>query len=559
MSGIPTLEADLAARVSGPGLMQHVREIVRWPRHAGTPEEREAFGYLERVLDGYGYRTRLHVHDAYISLPVSARVEWNGRTLRALAHSFSRSGAVEGPLVHGAPGGECPGVVLLLDGIASPRAARDASRSRALAQVHVSPHEHLHDMCVSPVWGSPTDEQLADLPTTVVVSVDRDAGAALRAALARSPQRVRVVAEVDTRWRRTPILQADLAGRDPGRWLMFSGHYDSWYLGAMDNGGANATMLEVARLCALHRDRWERGLRLLFWSGHSQGRYSSSAWYADAFREEIDAGCVGHVNVDSTGGAGNTVVADAPAMAEAGPLARAVLAEFAGQEWSGRRPQRAGDQAFWGIGVSCLFANLSEQPARPGDVNASAAVFGTDARRGAGTGWWWHTPDDTLDKMDEALLVRDTRIYLAAVWRWITEPVLPLDFHAAATDVRATLEGLQAAAGPRLDLGPCLERARRLEALTARLRDATRRDAVNECLIRLQRTLVPMDYTRADPFEQDPALPVPRLSGLEAARALAGLDADGAAARHLTVRLLRARNRVAAALARAIGHVEAAL
>ena len=33
---------------------------------------------------------------------------------------------------------------------------------------------------------------------------------------------------------------------------------------------------------------WRRGLRVVFWSGHSQGRYSGSTWYADTHWEELE-------------------------------------------------------------------------------------------------------------------------------------------------------------------------------------------------------------------------------------------------------------------------------
>ena len=85
---------------------------------------------------------------------------------------------------------------------------------------------------------------------------------------------------------------------------VFSGHVDSWHYGAMDNGTANATMLEVARLLAQHRDELYRGLRVIFWSGHSHGRYSGSTWYVDNHWEELHDRCVAHVNVDSTGARG---------------------------------------------------------------------------------------------------------------------------------------------------------------------------------------------------------------------------------------------------------------
>ena len=58
-----------------------------------------------------------------------------------------------------------------------------------------------------------------------------------------------------------------------------------------------------------------------------------------------------------------------------------------------------------------MFMGMGEQPAGTAD-NVAGAVFGGGVRKGAGFGWWWHTPDDTLDKMDPDLLERDTQIYV---------------------------------------------------------------------------------------------------------------------------------------------------
>jgi Peptidase family M28 len=368
---------------------------------------------------------------------------------------------------------------------------------------------------------------------------------------------VLIDAAVDTGWRQTPILVGDLAGPrgTDGPFVLLSGHHDTWHHGVMDNGGANATMLEVARVCALAHEHWCRGLRVAFWSGHSQGRYSGSAWYADTHWEELDRRAVAHVNVDSTGGRGNTVVSDTSASEELAALAREALAAQAGQEFSGRRTERAGDQSFWGIGVPSIFANMSEQPAG-GDVNAMGAVIGAGTRRGAGTGWWWHTPDDTEDKIDGEILLRDTRIYQHAVWRLLATPVPPLDFASAAHAVVETLMRRQQEAGDALDLSNCLDRARALEERAVRLRRAAATaegadaEQLEDTLRRLSRALVPLAYTRGDRFAHDPALPQSPIPALADASLLDGLDADGR--RFLVSRLVREANRVAHALEEAL-------
>ncbi len=181
----------------------------------------------------------------------------------------------------------------------------------------------------------------------------------------------------------------------------------------MDNGTANATMLECARILAGERGEWRRGLRFCFWSGHSHGRYSGSSWYADEYWDELDRRCIVHVNVDSTGAKGNTFLGEAPSVAQLTPLAREAVAVQGGQEISGERMSRAGDQSFWGIGVPSMFMSVGHQDAAEAtDVMGSVLHGNTGPKRGAGLGWWWHTPHDLIDKIEPDLLVRDTRIFV---------------------------------------------------------------------------------------------------------------------------------------------------
>lgn len=567
----------LLDHVSGSELMRHCTAFARWTKHAGTPEERESLAYVREQLDGYGYATELLDHDAYISLPGAASVEALGETHRAITHSFSRPSGPEGTRAEVEYVGtgtdedfasrDVVGKIVLVTGIANPAVSLRASRAGAVGQIHVSPHEHLHEMCISSVWGSPTHETVGRLPSTVVVTVSAEAGERLMAAVADGVVEATLKAEVDTGWRTTPILVAELPAPNGGNddpYVLFTGHHDTWYYGVMDNGGANATMLEVARLCAQERDAWERGLRIVFWSGHSQGRYSSSTWYADAHFADLEARAVAHVNVDSTGGKGNTVVADTTAAAELAPLAREALTAQADQTFSGRRMQRAGDQSFWGIGVPSIFGNMSEQPAG-GETNASAAVFGGGARLGHGTGWWWHTPDDTLDKMDEAILVRDTRIYLHVVWRLLTDSVLPLDYAEHTRALHEHLQELRPYAEPHVDLAPVVTRAKKVAAKADQLEarraqaGAEEADALNHCLLALGRALVPIDYVAGDVFEQDPALSQGPLPSLQPVRRFEKLEAESDEAKFLTVGMMRARNRIDRALRQAEAALDAFL
>lgn len=565
---------ELLEQISIERMMSHIAEFDRWTKHAGTIEELESLKYVEQEMRSYGYQTELILHDAYISLPGQARVEALGRTFSCNVHSFSTSSKPNGTvgrLVYAGAGRaqdyqwiDVRDCIVVIDGIANPAATIEANRRGAIGQIHVSPHEYVHEMCISPVWGSPGDDQVAQLPKTVVVTVPLETGEALKQAiLEKEVIEAKLFAEVDTGWRKTPILVADYLRPDSDPddpFVLFTGHHDTWYYGVMDNGGANATMMEVARLCVQRPDLWQRSLRVIFWSGHSQGRYSSSAWYADMNWEELEQRALVHVNVDSTGGLGNTVVADTTAASELKGLAKEALYTQSGQVYSGRRMERAGDQSFWGIGVPAIFGNMSEQPAKSGEPNASAAVFGGANRLGHGTGWWWHTPYDTADKIEPANLIRDTRIYQYTVWRLLTDPVLPLDYAVYAEDLISTVTGMQEHVGNLFDLSVVLDRARELENRIRQLNKLVDQaegksefvQRINSCLQDLSRVLVPLDYTYGDRFSHDPALrqmPIPALADVHK---LVGLDPDSAEFKFLASRLIRARNRVAVGLRDAI-------
>ena len=89
------------------------------------------------------------------------------------------------------------GCIVLVEGIANPAVSRRASEAEAVGQLHISPHQYVHEMCISPVWGNPTHETVADLPSTVVVTVPLNAGTRIKAMQAANAElAVTLTAEV---------------------------------------------------------------------------------------------------------------------------------------------------------------------------------------------------------------------------------------------------------------------------------------------------------------------------------------------------------------------------
>jgi hypothetical protein len=547
-----TLPSVLATEVNGSALMETVGSLAQWVKLSGTPGERESFDYVQSVLDTMGWRTELILHDAYISLPGQARVEVGGKVLGCITHSHSaRSPATgtAGELVYVGKGTaeeikgkDLTGKILVIEGIAKPEQAWLSSQARAAGQIHITPGKMLHEMCISPVWGSPSAETIDLMPSTVIVTVSGADGEMLKQRIDKGQtDGVKLFAEVDTKWTETPILVAELDAPNTGPdapFVMFSGHIDTWYHGVMDNGSANATMIEVARLVQAHREEWKRGLRLCFWSGHSHGRYSGSAWYADAKWRELDSRCVAHVNVDSTGGKDANVLTNSGSNAELRAIATEAIKAHAGQDYAGKRLGRQGDESFWGIGIPAMFGSLSHHAPVPGE------------KAHMHLGWWWHTEEDTLDKIDEGNLVRDTKVFVHVIWRLLTDPLVPLDYTIHADDLLAELDKL----GDAIDLSEVRAGAVRLRdnIIQQKGKAASASEevlaAMNAVILRVSRALVPMDSTKGDRFVHDPALPQPGWPVLQPVRVLATLTGGTDAWQFQKVSAIRAVNRMIHAL-----------
>ncbi|MBZ6078061.1 M28 family peptidase [Microvirga puerhi] len=562
----PAGTSSLGATVEPTRLMGHLREFARRVKLSGTPEELESFRYLQRQMEQFGYRTQLIFHDAYISLPIRSRVLIDGHELKSITHSMSVPTPQDGltaDLVYVGEGDEAAitrqdvrGRIVLVDGIATEDVAAFASRAGALGQIHISPNEHLYEMCVSPVWGNPSQHTRAHLPSTAICTISRDDGAILRErCLNGETVRASLRTEVDTGWRKTPLLVADLeapTGDPDSPFVLLSGHHDTWHYGVMDNGGANATMLEAARLLAERRADWRRGLRICFWSGHSHGRYSGSAWYADEYWDDLDRRCVAHVNVDSTGGEGATILTNSGVIDELKGVAADAVKAVTGQIHAGRRQGRAADQSFWGVGIPSMFGSLSHQP--PGPVKMLTAL-----------GWWWHTPHDLFEHIDPDNLARDTKIILWVLDRLLKERVLPLDYTAYADALLAELAPLDDELADILPIDG-LKRAaetlrRHAAALTAMASTASDRDAerINQTLMQVARALVPINYTTGERFHHDSAMPHPAWLALEGLRELARQDARSTDLPFYVVHARQTRNRVAHALRQANEAIEVQL
>lgn len=407
---------------------------------------------------------------------------------------------------------------------------------------------------VKPAWGNPTPETLrTEMPTLPCIGIARTAGLQLREMLGAGPVRVWFRANVDNGWRPVQITTGELRAGRGGDFVLVGGHQDSWFgPQATDNAAGNACMLELARVFAAHRGELRRGLAFGFWTGHETGTMVGSAWYADRNWDRLRKHAVAYLQIDQPSCLGTSEWHTGSA-AELRPFHQAIERELLpGRALSWRRSTKTGDSSFFGLGIPML----------TGQGNYTQAEL--DASALASLGWWHHSVDNTIDKMDWGYMQDHIRVYAAWLWQLCTAAVLPYAYVPVADAFIERLDQF-GPAGEAIGLSSAAAVAREFRASAARLDDATaawsRRykdghtddgpaDLLNACMKRLSRGLVPLASTAKGTYGQDmygytpqgsmlPSLfDVPQLDGLPQAEARWMLE----------TKLVRERNRVADAL-----------
>lgn len=497
-------------------MMRHLKVIASYERHAGTEQERLAFNYIRDVIQNLGCEVNYSTHSAYISIPVGSTLIINNQPMRSRTHSMSVDTGPEGvesEVVYCDSintNQNLKGKIIAMPGRAVYSRLAEAQKVGALGMIFIQ-EEPVRECIPSASWGSPTPEDRQYLPTIPLVSVARKDWNTLTATENVQPICARIITSMDAGWRQIPILVAEVKALQPTeKFVMLSGHVDSWYYGAIDNGTANAMQLEIARIAIEQIKTLRVNLRIVFFSGHSQGRYAGSAWYIDANWLDLHNNCIVNVNADSIGGRGATDITRGAMMAETKPLAASIIKAQTGIDFVGTRYLRNADQSFWIAGVSSAFASFSKQP-YISDENGKLTL----GKGNSDLGWWWHTEDDTIDKVDPDVWLRDAKVFTAFLFTFLTEDVYPLDFRKTAQEIDSALHAWQEKANKRFDLSDCLYLSEQLQADLVNFYESESDVAQkNECLLRLGRLLIPLNFTTGNIYQNDPALSYPKVPAL---------------------------------------------
>ncbi len=561
-------ETELVEAVSA----ERIEQELQWfadngNRLGGSPGERRAAEHVASTLAADGIDTQLLGFPSFVSYgddpgscgPASVEVD-GGETIAGRIYAFAASTGehgVAGELVWagcGAPseyvarGLDPRGKIVLTElSFEAPHGepARVAQELGALGVIVMNwSDEHpdwVHTGSARAVWGNPTPDELDDLPGIPMIAISRREGLALRERAEGDGVTVRVHARTHDQWVTSTMPVAHVQGRSD-RFLLVYCHLDSWGPGMTDNATGSIGLIELARVLHEHRERLGYSVRFLWCTCHEMP-YNGSTWYLDQHWDELRDRCVGVMNADSWAigeSEGKLALWSFPELEEVmqGAVDDVVGTPFETTDFGAKEAE----QSFWALGVP------------------STMVFSSNPRYDERDGMeylgpWFHTDNDTVDRVGRAALRELVQIYALGALRLSAAPHAPLAVGALAARARALVAELAGQAPASLGMaaaGAAAERfAAAAQAAEARVAQLDRA-RVDEALLRVAHVVNPVIYTVAGRYRQDPCSATylrNRVPGLaQALERLAGANGDAGGANAAVTQALRERNRLVDAL-----------
>jgi hypothetical protein len=573
-------EEAILGEVSADNIRNHVEHIVKTIPHraAGSANGKRMAEYSRDAMKAAGLvDVVVHEAPAIVSFPGHADFRVDAPTETAiqantLGHSLlTTEDGIRGEIVDVGPGGfsdyvgkDARGKIILTELSYSParhEKQRIAGLKGAVGAVMMNwggpENQAVPFGSVKPVWGNPTPENIkTEMPTLPCIGIARTAGLKIRELAKKEPVRVWFRTYVENGWRPVQItvarLPAPASSPEMDDFVLVGGHQDSWPgEAATDNAAGNACKMELARVFMKHRAKLRRGLTFGFWTAHETGTMAGSAWFCDRNWDLLRQNCVAYLQIDQPACVGTTWW-NTSSNAELKSFHTAIEKRLLKRPFKWKRAVKNGDASFFGIGIPMFHG---EGAFTEDELKATA---------NATLGWWHHSLENRLDKLDWTLMQEHIRLYAAYLWELTTAPLLPFRFVPVAEQVIARLEELTKQ-GQTVDLAGAIATATRFSQSAERFDAAAAAEAerfksgkgseaaaqlLNRAMKRLSRILVPLQSTAAGTYGHDPYGYTPQTTMLPCLfelGELAGLPA-GEARWMLETKLVRARNRVADAM-----------
>jgi hypothetical protein len=416
---------------------------------------------------------------------------------------------------------------------------------------------------VKPVWGNPTPETYrTEMATIPCIGISRSSGLQLKALCEQGPVRVWFRTHVRNAWAPVQItvarLNAPAESPEADDFIMVGGHQDSWPgEAATDNAAGNACMYELARVFARHRHHLRRGLMFGLWTAHETGTMAGSTWFADRHWDLLRDHACAYLQIDQPSCTGTTVwhtTSNIELKAFHQGEERALMPD---RKISWKRVAKSGDASFIGLGVPMF---QGEGAFTEEELKATAL---------ATRGWWHHSLECTIDKVDFSFMQTHLQVYAAWLWELCTAPVLPFQYSPLAEQVKGRLSEFR---DPPAALGfdrlhaladRFTEASAAFDACAARVRsgfdagahgDEAAARTLNLTMKRLSRLLVPLMSAYIGKYGHDPYSFTPQSTLIPALYDVKALEQcpEGEDRWMLETQVVRHRNRIADTLSESI-------
>ena len=397
---------QIALRIAKSNLGETTRRFSTLHRASGTPDAEEAADYLLQKLEEYGIPHRRLRFTGYMSRAVDASLEMlspqktefdvvpcgftkNVTNLEgevfydALCEKERLTYQEQAERFRGAAG------KFVLTKIYCSDVVLEAAAAGAIGVIGMynGPGESPHYFGASNHNGAPTPENRHLLPQLPCVDCTRAAGETILKAMEQGPVRVRMSARAETGPTEASIPVAFIQGTEEN-FVLMDGHYDCHCTGMTDNGGGDAILLELTRVFHEMRHLLRRSILVCWWAGHEFGQYAGSTWYSDTYFEQLRDHCVAHINIDIAGCSNAKQIRARTTRMEGQAFTEGLIRKYTGQE---PKPYiqlpHLGEQSFLGREV-------------PITIMLKYEALQSDTGGNVGGGNWWHSREDTLDKVD---------------------------------------------------------------------------------------------------------------------------------------------------------------
>ncbi|MGE7664575.1 M28 family peptidase [Ureibacillus composti] len=396
----------IVKRIKVDNIYNHIAELSKNPRVAGTQGEYEAVEYIKRQFESYGYETEIQPFDIYsYTAPNLIELNVDGNVLESSDFTYGVNGRVNGELVYaglGAPSdfkGDVNGKIALIER-GSYNFATKILNAKAAGASAVIIYNNTTGV-INGTLGEPKDY----IPA---VALTQAQGVALKERLDKG-ETVNVTLKVDgaktnIATSHNVVATKKATQKSTGQLVLVGAHHDSvdGAPGANDDASGTATVLELARVFA--NSPTDTDLRFVTFGAEENGLLGSYEFVNRMTDEDYDR-TVGMFQMDMVGSK------------DAGPLIvytndgeKNIVTDLAAA--AGARLSKTGEATPYGMEGRSDHVPFAE-------IGLPAALF-----IHAPVEPWYHSPEDTLDKISKEKLEEVATIVGAAVYQ-VARPDTP--------------------------------------------------------------------------------------------------------------------------------------